>query len=128
MSAITLQVRCCVLVLGVLLASAPSVLFAVTLYVAPDGSDAWSGKLQRPNSAGNDGPLATLAGARNAIRHLKAQGPLSEAVHVKVAAGTYPLTETLVFEPQDSGTAEAPIVYRAAHSHRRAEDPGLYPG
>ena len=94
---------------------------------APNGNDAWSGKLERPNPAGTDGPLATLAGARNAVRRLKAQGPLNEAVHVNVAAGTYPLAETLVFEPQDSGTAQAPIVYqaaerRAARLYRRAED------
>lgn len=89
---------------------------AATLYVAPDGNDAWSGKLEHANAGRTDGPLASLAGARNALRRVKAQGTLSEAVCVEVAAGTYPLTEPLVFEPQDSGTAAAPIVYRAAKS------------
>lgn len=114
MHTFTPHLRLAGLVVGLLLASLPHGLFAATLYVAPQGNDAWSGKLDRPNAAGSDGPLATLAGARNAVRRLKTQGPLNEAVTVNVAAGTYPLAETLVFEPQDSGTAQAPIVYQAA--------------
>ena len=114
MSTITLPVHCLALPVGLLLGLLPGGLPAATLHVAPDGNDAWSGKPERPNAAGTDGPLATLAGARDAVRRLKAQGPLKEAVHVSVAAGTYPLTETLVFEPQDSGTSQAPIVYQAA--------------
>jgi hypothetical protein len=106
--------RVALLVVGLLIGLMPQGLQAATLYVAPQGNDAWSGTLARPNAAGTDGPLATLAGARNAVRRLKAQGPLNEAVTVNVAGGTYPLTETLVFEPQDSGTTAAPIVYRAA--------------
>jgi hypothetical protein len=97
---------------------APSSLLAVTLYVAPDGNDVWSGKLVRANAQGTDGPLATLAGARNAVRRLKEQGPPKESVQVNVAAGTYRLSEPLVFEPQDSGTAMAPIVYQAATAAR----------
>lgn len=31
-----------------------------TLYVAPNGNDAWSGSLPEPNTARTDGPLATL--------------------------------------------------------------------
>ncbi len=71
--------------------------------------------------AGNDGnpgtqaaPLATLKGARDAIRALKAKGPLSDPVRVIVADGRYALTEALVLEPQDSGTTLAPIRYEAA--------------
>ena len=118
MSTITLPVHCCALLVGLLLGLLPGGLPAATLHVAPDGNDAWSGKPERPNAAGTDGPLATLAGARDAVRRLKAQGPLQEAVHVSVAAGTYPLSETLVFEPQDSGTSQAPIVYQAAGATR----------
>ena len=86
---------------------------AATFHVAPDGNDAWSGKLQRPNAAGTDGPLASLAGARDAIRRLKAQGA-AEAVTVLVADGTYFVSEPLVLGPQDGGTAEAPVTYEAA--------------
>lgn len=110
--------RSCVKLMSLWFGMMPSVLPAITLHVASNGNDAWSGKLERPSVGGKDGPLATLGGARNAIRRLKAQGPLKEAVRVSVTAGMYPLAETLVFEPQDSGTAEAPIVYQAAEGAR----------
>jgi len=87
---------------------------AVTFYVAPDGNDAWSGQLARPNADRTDGPLASLQGARDAVRRLKAAGPLTEAVRVVVADGSYPLTEPLVFTPEDSGTEQGPISYEAA--------------
>ena len=60
------------------------------------------------------GPLKSLAEARDAIRALKAQGPLAAPVRVVVADGTYPLTEPVAFTAQDSGTAQAPIAYEAA--------------
>ncbi len=33
---------------------------ATTLYVAPDGNDLWSGRVERPRADGSDGPLAGL--------------------------------------------------------------------
>ena len=59
---------------GLVLSFAPSSPAAVTLHVALNGNDAWSGKLPRPNADGSDGPLATLAGARDAVRRLKTAG------------------------------------------------------
>ena len=109
-----LRLRRYVCVLGLLLFWTSGSLRAETFYVAPDGNDVWSGKRDRPDAEKTDGPLATLAGARDAVRRLKGQGPLNEAVFINIADGVYPLTETLVLEPQDSGTVEAPIVYRAA--------------
>ena len=38
----------------------PFPLVALDLHVAPDGNDAWSGKLTRPNAGRTDGPLASL--------------------------------------------------------------------
>ena len=84
------------------------------LYVAPEGKDAWTGRLRLPNADGTDGPVASLQGARDAIRRIKEAGPLSRPVEVIVADGTYPLTEPLRLTPQDSGTDRCPIVYRAA--------------
>jgi hypothetical protein len=110
--------RLCAFVGGILLCLTSNTLHAVTFHVATDGNDGWSGRQARPNAQQSDGPLATLTGARNAVRRLKAQGPLAEPVQVMVAAGVYPLRETLVFEPQDSGTATTPIVYRAAEGAR----------
>jgi len=90
----------------------------MNLYITPTGNDAWSGQVTRPNRARSNGPLASLKGARDAIRALKARGPLTEPVHVIVAPGTYALTEPLVFEAQDSGTVAAPITYEAAPGAR----------
>lgn len=37
-------------------------------YVAPNGNNAWSGRLEKPNAAGTDGPVQSLIRARDAIR------------------------------------------------------------
>ncbi len=85
------------------------------LYVSPTGNDAWSGRADTPNAARTDGPLATPLGARNAVRKLKAAGPLPRGgVTIQLAAGRYELSAPLALEVQDSGTADAPICYRAA--------------
>jgi hypothetical protein len=86
----------------------------VVLHVTPDGNDAWSGKLDRPNSAKTDGPLRSLAGARDAVRRLKQQGLSGAPVRVSVAAGTYALTAPVEFGTEDSGTEATPVVYEAA--------------
>ncbi|MCA9047142.1 MAG: right-handed parallel beta-helix repeat-containing protein [Planctomycetaceae bacterium] len=91
---------------------------AETLYVAPGGNDQWSGALDRPNAGRTDGPLASLAGARDAARKRIGEGQLNEALTVVVAAGTYRHAEPVVFEPEDSGTANAPIIFRAADDAR----------
>jgi len=83
---------------------------AITLHVAPDGDDSWSGRSARANAKRTDGPLASLDGARKAVRRLKAAGP----VRVIFADGTYRLTRPVVFTPADSGTAKAPITYQAS--------------
>ncbi len=83
----------------------------ITLHVAPDGSDASPGTEAQP--------LASLAGARDAIRLLKQQGPLPEGgVTVLVAPGLYEVGETLSLDARDSGAASAPIVYRAAGAEK----------
>jgi hypothetical protein len=87
---------------------------AATLYVSPQGNDAWSGRLTKANNERTDGPKASLAGARDEIRKFKAQGPLKEPVQVIVAAGTYTLAEPFVLAPQDSGTKDCPVTYQAA--------------
>lgn len=92
------------LALTLLLAASAS--HATTLFVAPNGSDT------SPGTAA--APVASLQGARDAIRKLKAAGPLTEPVTVKISKGAYTLTEPLVFTPEDSGTAQAPITYEAA--------------
>jgi len=84
----------------------------VTLIVAPNGKDTWSGLLPVPNGKG-DGPLATLAAARDKLRRMKKQGRLREGAVVLVRGGTYLLSQPLAFGPEDSGTAQHPVVYMA---------------
>ncbi len=87
---------------------------AVDLYVAPNGNDAWSGRLAEANPAGTDGPFATLARAQAEARRLKA----ADAVTVLVRGGTYFLQQPLVLQPQDSGSRERPVVYAAYPGER----------
>jgi len=77
-------------------------------YLSPAGNDASSGSA--------DAPWATLQGGRDGLRRLRAAGALPEdsAVTVEVGGGSYPLAETLVFGPEDSGTAQGPVHFVAA--------------
>ena len=81
---------------------------ARTLYVSPNGNDAWSGTLEAASQDGSDGPLATLGGARDAVRALKQGGALPAPVKVLLRGGTYPLREAVVFGPEDTGAPETP--------------------
>jgi hypothetical protein len=77
----------------------------LTLALAPGGNDAHDGSPERP--------FATLEGARDAIRSLKMRGPLpAGGVVVAIADGTYPLGRTFKLTAEDSGTAQAPVVYQ----------------
>src|SRR2546423_4656487 len=69
--------------------------FAEDLFVATNGNDNWSGKLPAPNSAGTDGPFATIAKAQQAAHADKAQSIL-------VRGGTYYLYQPLLFTNKDS--------------------------
>jgi len=82
-------------------------------YVSRAGDDAWSGKLAEPNAANTDGPFATIARARDAIRALQSHQPLRKPFTVYVRGGVYTLSAPLIFLPEDSGTAKGPITYTA---------------
>ena len=87
----------------------------VVLHVSPSGNDAWTGTPAEPDSAGTDGPLATITGARDRIRALRSVNGIPEGtpVQVLVREGTYYMENPLVFEPEDSGTEKGPIVFEA---------------
>jgi parallel beta-helix repeat protein len=82
-------------------------------FVAPQGNNAWSGKLAHPNAARTDGPFRTVSRARNVIRRLRASGSLAQPVTVYLRGGVYELSRPLAFTPEDSGTPKAPITYEA---------------
>jgi hypothetical protein len=86
----------------------------LSLYVATNGSDAWSGRLAAPAADQKDGPFATLERARDEIRRLKQGAGLpAGGVTVALRGGTTFRGEVLAFGEADSGTAAAPIVYTA---------------
>jgi len=75
------------------------------LFVAPGGRDS------SPGTA--DEPFATVSRARDAVRQ-KIAAELTADVSVRIAGGTYFLSEPVVFGPTDSGTAEYSITYTSA--------------
>lgn len=86
----------------------------MNLYVSPQGNDAWTGMLPSPNRGRTDGPFATLERARDAVRELKRQGKLpAGGVRVWLRGGIYFRQSPFSLTPEDSGTAESPIVYGA---------------
>lgn len=96
---------------------------AADFYVSPGGNDAWTGKLAAPNAARTDGPFATPSKALAAARGLRKANP-NKAITVLVRGGRYELAEPLTFTPEDSGTADAPLVFAGV----RGETPVLSGG
>jgi hypothetical protein len=82
------------------------------LYVAPNGNDRWSGKFAEPNIAQTDGPFATLARARDAVRELKKTSPENDIL-VLIRGGVYRLDKTLLFSLKDSAAPGRTITYSA---------------
>jgi hypothetical protein len=79
----------------------PLVPRANVLYVSPSGDDHNPGTSTRP--------FATLARAQQAVRQIGRERP----VQVWIREGTYYLDSPLAFEPQDSGTTDAPVTWAA---------------
>ncbi len=104
-----------VAICGISLAGGALATPAETLfYVAANGSDAWSGRRATPNAARTDGPLATLAGARDAVRRLRAGSAQSTPVKVLLRGGVYRIAGPVTFTPEDSGSETCPVTYAAA--------------
>jgi inosine-uridine nucleoside N-ribohydrolase len=92
---------------------------AADFHVSPGGNDRWSGRLARPLDGGGDGPFATLARARDAVRELRRLEPLrTRPVIVLVHDGVFEIESPLRFGPEDSGSAVSPVIYRAAPGAR----------
>jgi hypothetical protein len=81
---------------------------AAEFFVAPDGRDDQVGTVAQP--------WASLAGARDGLRRWRAARPAEakpEPITVWFAAGEYPVAEAVIFAAEDSGSTEAPVVFRA---------------
>ncbi len=81
-------------------------LHAITFHVAPMAPEKGDGSAERP--------FATLEAARDAVRAARQDGRLADTVTVELASGTCWRTNTFELGPEDGGSAEAPVVYRAA--------------
>lgn len=84
---------------------APTTHFAAEYFVSPQGRGS--------NPGTRAAPFATLEQARDAIRARKTQGVLPGPVCVNLLPGEYPVYRTFELTMADSGTAAAPVVYRA---------------
>ncbi|MEW6356678.1 MAG: right-handed parallel beta-helix repeat-containing protein [Planctomycetota bacterium] len=74
----------------------------LTLYVAANGNDAWSGRQAEPNAAKTDGPFATIERARDEARRVRTAAP-APPVRIVLCRGVHCLKQPLVLEAQDSG-------------------------
>ena len=91
---------------------------ALTYFVAPKGSDANPGTLEKP--------FATLERARDTIRAQRVNGALpTGGATVYLRGGTYPVTNTFTLTGTDSGSLNAPVVYRAWRDERPVLDGGF---
>lgn len=109
-SSITWIALSVILVVGVPAADQPG---DRDLFVATDGSDANAGTASKP--------FATLEAARDAMRKMKAGGRLpAGGLTVWLRAGDHLRTRAFELTAADSGTAEAPVVWRAVEgAHAR---------
>lgn len=85
----------------------------ILFYIAPNGSDAWSGEYAKPSEDGRDGPLASLDAARLRVRERIAESGREHPIEVLIRGGEYELKATVVFTPADSGSMDGPVTYRA---------------
>ena len=89
------------------------------MYVSADAAARGDGSHHRP--------YRTLTQARDGIRALRKAGTLKsgEAVTVSVDPGVYPLSASFELTDADSGTEEAPVIYRAAEGGKARFQGGI---
>ncbi len=100
----------CILLLAA--AGAHAAAGTAALYVAANGSDRWSGTLEKPNAGKTDGPFATLTRARDAVRAVRKAQPENDVV-VLLRGGTYRIAQAIEFTPADSGRPGGSVTYAA---------------
>ena len=88
-------------------------------HLSPAGDDANPGTAERP--------FLTLERAREALRERRQTEPLPDGgIAIVLKGGVYPrLTQSFTLTAEDSGTATAPVVYRAAPGERPVLRAGL---
>src|SRR5690242_14745797 len=79
---------------------------AAEFHVAMNGVDSTTGTENRP--------FRTLERAHDEVRRTRGDATKHEPITIIIHGGTYELYSTLELTAQDSGTAECPVVWRAA--------------
>ncbi len=93
----------------------------VEIFVSPHGEDSWSGRLPEPDLEKNDGPVATIAKAKEIVRRARINEMESGHITVWIRGGRYFLDEPIRFTAEDSG----PVSYRAYPGEEPIFDGGL---
>ena len=83
---------------------------ATEFYVSLQGNDAWSGRLATANVEQSDGPFRTLAFVQSAIRKVRNSGS-NQQITLVIREGLYQLSQPLMFDNRDSGSASAPVTW-----------------
>lgn len=90
----------------------------IAFYVSLNGSDS-------QNGTSIESSFATLEKARNTIRELSQKGELNKPVNVYLQGDTYHISQPFILTPEDSGTEEFPITYRAYENGKPIISGGL---
>jgi len=75
------------------------------IYVSPSGNDNASGSKEQP--------LASLVGAVQKLKEFRSSKNIDEPIEIVIENGKYLLTEPLVLQSEDSGTPDAPVIFKA---------------
>jgi hypothetical protein len=87
----------------------------LTLHVATNGNDAWSGRLAQPSADAADGPLRTPTAALRVARNARLATPVPESVTILFRAGRHELAEPLTLTAEDSGASAQRAFVMAAY-------------
>ncbi len=93
--------------------------FTLDLFVAPEGDDS--------NPGTREAPLQSLEKARDLIREYRADASVLPDTNIQVILreGRYFLEHTFELTQEDSGTSDAPVIYRAAEGESVYLDGGI---
>ena len=98
--------------------------YPATFYVSLDGNDEWSGRLAEPNTEKTDGPFKSFQKAQRTVQVYRSSAEFDgQPTVVEVCPGTYELESDIQFTAADSGTENAPVIWRGTCSKTDANKP-----
>ncbi|RXK58015.1 L-rhamnose mutarotase [Lacibacter luteus] len=106
----------CLFVFFLLVASLAT---AADIYVSPNGSDS--------NDGSKEKPFATLSKALRKAREMRRlnDATIKDGIHIILRGGNYPVLETIVIRPEDSGTRESSTFIETAENEKPVLSGGL---